>query len=183
MKKNKNLVNLSTIVSLVILLLFLISATYKGDIIHIAITTVLILIILYSRKRLPMQFFFLFPLTASLFIAGAVLDWYTTYRSYDNLVHTVSGFTGSYFFGWLLSQRYKKLKKRQIFLYTAGIGIIIGIVWEIFEYATVALIPHDFVLGAYDTITDLMYDTTGALVAGYFSTKFVKKMIKIKKKR
>ena len=175
MKKNSHVNNLSTVISLIILGLFLFSATYSRDFIHVAITTVLIVIILWSRRRLPSQFFYIFPLTASLFIAGAVLDWYNTFRSYDNLVHAVSGFTGSYFFGWILSQRYKKLKRKQLFLRVAGVGIIIGVIWEIFEYSVITFLPHDFVLGAYDTVTDLMYDTLGALVAGYFAMKFRKK--------
>ena len=183
MKKNRNVNNLSTVVSLIILVVFLFSALYSRDLIHVAITTVLIVIILWSRRRLPSQFFYIFPLTASLFIAGAVLDWYHTFRSYDNLVHAVSGFTGSYFFGWILSQKYKKLKQKQLFLRVAGVGIIIGIIWEIFEYYVVTFLPYDFVLGVYDTVTDLMYDTLGALVAGFFSIRFIPTKTKYNRNR
>lgn len=60
-------------------------------------------------------------------------------------------------------------------LVIASLGVGIGAVWEVAEWAYDQWIASgDAILGKWDTITDLVYDTLGALAAGAVATAMVR---------
>jgi hypothetical protein len=60
-------------------------------------------------------------------------------------------------------------------LAVASLGVAIGAVWEIAEWAYDQWIaPGNAILGKWDTITDLGWDTLGALVAAAIATAVVR---------
>lgn len=60
-------------------------------------------------------------------------------------------------------------------LAVTSLGVAIGAVWEIAEWAYDEWIaPGNAILGKWDTITDLGYDTLGALVAAAIATAVVR---------
>lgn len=52
----------------------------------------------------------------------------------------------------------------------ASLGVGIGAVWEVAEWAYDQWAQGNVILGKWDTITDLAYDTLGALAAGAMAT-------------
>ena len=52
----------------------------------------------------------------------------------------------------------------------ASLGVGIGAVWEVAEWAYDQWAPGNVILGKWDTVTDLAYDTLGALAAGAIAT-------------
>lgn len=56
----------------------------------------------------------------------------------------------------------------------ASLGVGIGALWEIAEWAYDQWAAGNVILGKWDTITDLAYDTLGALVAGAMATAMVR---------
>lgn len=56
----------------------------------------------------------------------------------------------------------------------ASLGVGIGAVWEVAEWAYDQWAAGNVILGKWDTITDLGYDTLGALIAGAAATAMVR---------
>lgn len=51
-----------------------------------------------------------------------------------------------------------------IFVVTLALGLAVGAVWEIVEWASDSTLGSDLQLGNEDTVTDLLADTTGSLI-------------------
>lgn len=65
-------------------------------------------------------------------------------------------------------------KQRFLFvLVVATLGLGIGAAWEVAEWAYDQMVSGDMILGKLDTITDLILDTGGALVAGWLAARMV----------
>jgi len=96
---------------------------------------------------------------------------YWTLSWFDILLHFLGGAWVALIFIWF--QRMGKMSTSRLFntpLRAAIVGtLLIGALWEIFEYIT----GQTFAIEGYtlDTIMDFIMDTTGALVAYYYSKK------------
>lgn len=94
---------------------------------------------------------------------GMYSFWYSSISWYDMLVH----FLGGVFIGFLLLYLFPQLRtlptKRTIHLIILGV-VIIGVGWELFEYA-VWMLTHDTPNAFSDAISDVICDTFGGALA------------------
>jgi hypothetical protein len=103
---------------------------------------------------------------AGAYVAGL---WELPY--YDEAVHTYTGFAVSSVFGYLLARRpgWNPREKPWGFSSTVvAFGLAAGVVWEILEWFVINL-------QWWDTVTDLMADTIGSLLAAIFVAWKVKR--------
>lgn len=163
------------IISGIILGVLLLFAIVVGDWIHAPFIAPLFAIVLffsYSKKSLPKEFYILFPLIAFLATLGSkhTLDYYRVLEWYDSLVHFITTFVFTYFFAFLTDLVTTKTKKEPLFFAVAivGLGIALGIFWEIFEWGFDQIIGLERYReeGIGDLMTDLITDTIGAVLAG-----------------
>ncbi len=101
--------------------------------------------------------------------AGFFLNWYDKFAWFDKVDHGFTTFALTLYLGFYLvgkvltgSQRHRVL----FVLVVASLGLAVGTVWEFAEWAYDEVVPGDNIKGKFDTITDLMMDTLGALLAG-----------------
>lgn len=101
--------------------------------------------------------------------AGWALDWYSHLWWFDVVLHALNPFaltTASMFMLWkaeLLSVR----RPGRFVLWSAGLGLVLGIVWELFEVTFL-------VLTWADTLQDLVMDTAGAALGGWFAAWMIR---------
>ncbi len=117
--------------------------------------------LLRSEPR-PNAFDVLFALAALLGALGYVFDLFSEIVPYDELTHAFTTFAVSLAFYFLF---YGGAEPRQsaVALGTSvfTLGVTVGAYWEIFEWLTGAR------FGLADTISDLIVDSVGALVAAF----------------
>lgn len=122
---------------------------------------------------------------ASLFL-GEAANFYERFWWWDDLLHTFSGLIFGivgFLLVYVLNARYElRISPLLIAVFSLTFAISIGVVWEIFEFTTDALLgtnmqkwnvdPNTILLGkSYqglglrDTISDLIVDTIGGMVA------------------
>jgi hypothetical protein len=129
-------------------------------------------ILVAAHRFLPLQFALLFVLACMLGAAGYVWPPLSDLRFYDNLVHLFMTFTLSMAVGLLLYRPMLGAFARHGLLLgtsVAGIGLAVGALWEVFEYATGMADPP--VLAA--AMHDLCSDAVGAVLGGGLTTWYV----------
>lgn len=117
---------------------------------------------LLLTRRLPHLVHFLVVLAAFLNAYGWVYNWFDALVFYDELVHAYT--TGALALAaalWLWQDRRYPSEFGRFVAATAGLGLGIGILWELAEMAFLDL-------RLIDTISDLVMDTAGAALAGLF---------------
>lgn len=117
------------------------------------------------RDRLPSIFTLLFVLAGLFNALGFVLELWRTPIWFDEFVHVYAPFSVTAGLGWLLFYRsaWKPRQRPLRFLaYVAGLGIAIGVGWELFELAI------GIIGSTRDTVIDLLCDSAGAIAAGVF---------------
>jgi len=133
---------------------------------------------------------FLLFICASLLL-GSIYDYYEKFSWWDDMLHFSSavglGILSFSLIFMLTSKRKIKTNYILFAIFSFSLTISLGTLWEIFEF----FMDNTFGLnmqktGLFDTMSDLMVDTTGALItsiAGYFYIKFDKKipLIRLKK--
>jgi hypothetical protein len=97
------------------------------------------------------------------------LNLYWTFYWYDIMMHFLGGFWVAllaYWFMYYSGYIPKPISKKYLFVYLITGTLVIGALWEVFEYL---LSATDVLAAAYaeDTILDFIMDTIGAIVA-YF---------------
>ncbi len=115
---------------------------------------------LLRRERRPAVFDVLFALAALAATLGYAFDLFGKIALYDEITHAFFTFTVSLafyfpFYGGAVPERKALALATSVFT----LGVTVGAYWEIFEW---------FFIGKYtmaDTISDLLVDSTGALVA------------------
>ena len=97
------------------------------------------------------------PLLATLISSpGYGLNWFYGQNPYDEAVHLLSGgLAGAVFLGLLLADE-KPRPAQRLLLATTGFGLLLGVSWEVFEYATGLI--GDWT----DTWTDVLLTALGA---------------------
>ena len=115
---------------------------------------------LLRSERRPSVFDVLFALAALAGAVGFVFDLFSEVVPYDELTHAYTTFSVSlafYFLFYAGAAPYQKAVALGTSVFT--LGVTVGAYWEIFEW---------FFVGKYtlaDTISDLLVDSAGALVA------------------
>ncbi len=96
---------------------------------------------------------------------------------FDMVMHFLGGAWVALLGFWLVLSfiRHPSFSKAQIFIITISSVLIIGILWEIFEYFTgLSFIFRDFWI---DTLSDLTMDLLGSIVIGWWlSLHFVSRL-------
>lgn len=120
---------------------------------------------LLQRDRLPAIFSSLFVLAGLINAAGYAFNLWHNPVWFDELVHFYTSFTVVAAIGWLMFSRTGANAAGHSLRFVAsvtGIGIVLGILWEVFEWA-IGIIGTSA-----DTVIDLVMDTLGAAAAGLF---------------
>lgn len=169
------------IISSIILGILLLFAIVVGDWIHIPFIAPLFAIVLfffYSKKSLSKEFYILFPLIALLATLGSkhIFNYYLTVEWYDSLIHLTAAFVITCFFAFLANfTALREAKKEPLVFVIAvvGLGIALGVFWEIFEWGFDQIVGFEMYKeeGIDDLVTDLITDTIGAVLAGMFIFK------------
>ncbi len=127
-------------------------------------------IFIRCNRWLPSLFNCLLVLAVLLNAAGWTWQLFKVPGPNDELTHAFTIFCLTLGLGFLAqgflkitSQCYSKLL---LFLVVSSFGIAIGGLWEIVEWTADKILPANIVKGLDDTITDLIVDSLGAMVAG-----------------
>ena len=108
---------------------------------------------------------------AALHIVGETYFFYWTYWWYDILVHGLGGVAVGSLFASIYHAHGALVLPRFVFI--IGATLLIGLLWEVFEYI---IKSHQYeVWDPYflDTIMDLGMDTAGGMLAFVFSRKML----------
>lgn len=106
-------------------------------------------------------------------IAGYVFDLYARWAWFDKVLHpsTIGAITlglGLALYGRALTGA---IAHRVLLIVAiAALGVAVGALWEVAEWAYDQITPGNAIKGKFDTITDLIVDTIGAIVAGIAAT-------------
>jgi hypothetical protein len=125
-------------------------------------------------RRLPTLFDMIFVIAALINAGGWAWDWYNQPGLYDEVAHLFTMFAITLTLGYLL---YGELMAgfydhRVMFVITiASMGIAIGALWEVVEWLADFVIEKQIVSGLPDTITDIMLDSAGALIAALLNLR------------
>lgn len=128
------------------------------------------------ERKLPALFDLLFVIAALINAGGWAWDLYNKPGPVDEIAHFFTIFAITLAAGYLL---YGDLmagfsnRRVLIVLIIASLGIAIGALWEIFEWAVDFIIPRQIVSGLYDTITDMILDSAGAILAALLNLRGV----------
>ncbi len=122
-----------------------------------------------SRERqLPTLFDLVFVCAALINAAGWAWNLFDQPGFYDEVAHGFTMFAITLALGFLL---YNELMHgfyahRFMFVVTiASMGIAIGALWEVAEWLADFVTPQQIVAGLFDTITDIILDSVGAVLA------------------
>ena len=120
------------------------------------------------ERKLPTLFDLIFVIAALINAGGWAWDLYNKPGPYDEIAHFYTIFaitlaTGYMLFDELMTTFYKH---RVLFIITiASLGIALGALWEVAEWSADFFTPKQIVSGLFDTITDIILDSMGALLA------------------
>jgi len=110
----------------------------------------------------------LLALAVAFNIAGYAFDLYSRWSWFDKVLHsyTIAALTlglGLALYGRTLTGA---SRQRLLLIITiAALGVAVGALWEIGEWGYNQFVPSDVIKGKFDTITDMIVDTVGALIA------------------
>lgn len=103
-------------------------------------------------------------------IAGYTANLYQRWWWFDRVLHPGTIFAISLALGlFVFAKAFRPAHPVLIALLIASIGLAIGGLWEVAEWAFDRLASGDNIKGKYDTILDLITDTVGAVSAGFIS--------------
>ena len=96
--------------------------------------------------------------------AGWSLDWYSDFWWFDVAVHALNPFalTAASMFMFWKAELLPAPGAGRFVLWSAALGLILGIAWELFELTFLQLTWPD-------TILDLVMDSSGAALGGWFA--------------
>lgn len=121
--------------------------------------------------ELPWGVTLLIALSVSLHGFGLRFDFYSTVGFYDTITHTLSSAVVGVivFYAMMCFQHYGGGKVnftgRGLALFTALISMTFSVYWEVMEYLSDVLIDSMTQYSPYDTLTDLVCDSLGTLLA------------------
>lgn len=122
------------------------------------------------QRRLPTLFDMLFMVAALLNAGGWAWDLFNKPGLYDEVTHFYTMFAITLALGFLLFDRmFPAFNDHRVLLIViiACLGISIGAWWEVVEWAADFFVEKQIVSGLDDSITDIILDSGGALLAGF----------------
>ena len=109
-------------------------------------------------------------------IAGYVWNLYNQIRLFDEILHAFTTFALTLPIALLLYQVIligAHTRPLLFILTVACLGLAVGAVWEIAEWAYDQIVPGNVILGKNDTMIDLIADAIGSILAGIVSVGMV----------
>ena len=110
-------------------------------------------------------------------IAGYVFHLYERFGWFDEVLHAYTTFALTLPLTLLLYDVILTGAQTRPILFgliVASLGVAIGAVWEIAEWAYDQMVPENAILGKQDTIIDLIMDILGGAAAGIVSVRMIK---------
>lgn len=151
----------------------------------------------WQHLKLPTIFIFtvvLFDYAA--LILGEFGEFYVRFPWWDNMLHSFSGFALSLaVFSTMLyiyrpSKQLKQLSPSMLILFSFCFAVACGAIWEIIEFSMDRIFKSNMqrwqdggIAGLLDTMTDLIMDTSGAIVANVIGYTYLKRTNLIAKMR
>jgi hypothetical protein len=120
------------------------------------------------EHTLPNIFDLIFMIAALINAGGWAWDLYNQPGPYDEIAHFFTIFAITLAFGFLLYRELMEsfFDRRVMFVLTiTSLGIALGTLWEIAEWLADFVVAKQIVSGLFDTETDLILDSAGALLA------------------
>ncbi len=108
----------------------------------------------------------------AIFVFRSLLPWY------DGILHGYATFAYTLLFGlFAYGAVFSGAREHRLLLVLAigSVGLALGALWEIAEWAYDQVVRPNVILGKFDTIVDLIMDTLGALAAALVCLKMLKK--------
>ena len=108
----------------------------------------------------------------AIFVFRNLLPWY------DGILHGYATFAYTLLFGlFAYGAVFRGAREHRLLLVLAiaSVGLALGALWEIAEWAYDRIVRPNVILGKFDTIVDLIMDALGALAAGVVCLKMLKK--------
>lgn len=100
---------------------------------------------------------------------GQLLNYYLKTHWFDNSLHLFGSFSFSLLFYNILSNIYEKIESKYFrVICIASIGITLGVMFEILEFALDILTGSKNQDSLWDTNLDLIFNSVGAILAGLF---------------
>lgn len=128
-----------------------------------------------SRNRLIV--WGLLVVAALVNAAGYLWDLYDRFGWFDEVVHAYTTFALTLPLALLLYDVVltgAQTQKILFILTVASLGVAIGVLWEIVEWAYDQMVPENAILGKLDTIIDLIMDILGGVAAGIVTVTMVR---------
>lgn len=119
------------------------------------------------QKKLAVIFFLITGTASFIGSIGA----YNSFYYYDKVVHVAAGFASTYFVINLIPKKWSIQKHLPLWVLVLTVGLIIGIAWEFFEWASKFVTHHNLQRGTVDTLTDIIADLIGAAGVLFFRKK------------
>lgn len=123
-----------------------------------------------SRNRLLV--WGLLAVAAFVNVAGYLWNLYDRFGWFDEVVHAYTTFALTLPLALLLYNAVLTGAQTHTILFVlavASLGVGIGVLWEIAEWAYDQMVPENAILGKLDTIIDLIMDILGGVAAGVVS--------------
>lgn len=120
------------------------------------------------EQHLPTLFDLMFVIAALINAAGWAWDLYSRPGPYDEIAHFFTMFAITLSLGFLLYNEIMRgfYNHRLMFIWTiTSMGIAIGALWEVAEWLADFFFARQIVSGLTDTVTDIILDSAGALLA------------------
>ncbi|HEV7253050.1 MAG TPA: hypothetical protein VGN97_08100 [Mesorhizobium sp.] len=106
-------------------------------------------------------------------IAGYALDLYGQFWWFDRILHAFTLFAMTLWLAFLVfAPGFREGYRVRTFFLVLSLGLAIGAVWEIAEWAYDQLAPQNVIKGKFDTVLDLIMDTVGAALAALLCHRF-----------
>lgn len=128
-----------------------------------------------SRNRTIVWVFLAIALLVN--IAGYAWNLYDRLEWFDEVLHAYTTFALTLPVVLLLYDvTLKGIHSHPVLfvLTAASLGVFVGVLWEIAEWAYDQMVPENVILGKLDTIIDLVMDILGSVVAGITSVFMIK---------
>jgi hypothetical protein len=120
------------------------------------------------ERKLPNLFDLLFMIAALINAAGWAWDLYNQPGPYDEIAHFYTMFAITLAAGYMLfNELMRGLGGHRVLfvLIITSLGIAIGALWEVAEWLADFVVAKQIISGLGDTITDIILDSGGALLA------------------
>lgn len=109
--------------------------------------------------------------------------WYPQIHGFDKLLHTLGGATSVVLLAAFFTKRLFQKPTATIFWNIVLGALIIGVCWELFEYAVQFLIKGATLARPIDSLGDILFDVIGAMFGARFVLSIKKRYTTTNDKR